>query len=81
MATRMNAQEERLATLRSVMNVIALLDQSSPQRARPHQGFDLRPLAPLRETGEHDDSWDAFLCPPSRIAERSRDRERQGRGA
>jgi hypothetical protein len=59
MATRTNAQEERLATLRSVMNVIAILDQVSPERATARHGFDLRPLLPRAET-ETDESWDEF---------------------
>ena len=60
MATRTNAQEERLATLRSVMNVIAILDQSASLRADQQRGFDLRPL--LRQISNHDteDSWDEF---------------------
>jgi hypothetical protein len=60
MATRTNAQEERLATLRSVMNVIAILDQSAPRRADQQRGFDLRPL--LRQISDHDaeESWDEF---------------------
>ena len=53
-----NAQEERLATLRSVMNVIAILDQVSPERASAKHGFDLRPFRPApRRT---DESWDEF---------------------
>ena len=67
MATRMNVQEERLATLRSVMNVIAILDRSSSARAQCNRGFDLRPLLPPLENGAYDDSWDEFLHPSSRI--------------
>lgn len=63
MATRLNAQEERLATLRSAMNVIAILDQSTPERARPNHGFDLRPLLPVVEFEDADESWERF--PPS----------------
>ena len=61
MATRTNAQEERIATLRSVMNVIAILDQTSPRRAASNNGFDLRPLGPRFEFCELDESWDDFL--------------------
>ena len=60
MATRTNAQEERLATLRSVMNVIAILDQTSPRRAAQRHGFDLRPLMPPISAAEGDENWDEF---------------------
>jgi len=63
MATRTSAHEERLATLRSVMNVIAILDQSSPRRAAQHNGFDLRALLPTDWTSEADESWDDFRHP------------------
>jgi hypothetical protein len=60
MATRTNAQEERLATLRSVMNVISILDQTSPRRAEQRHGFDLRPLLPQLSETDGDQSWDEF---------------------
>lgn len=63
MATRLNAHEERLATLRSVMNVIAILDHSTPERARPNRGFDLRPLVPVHESEAAEESWDELLFP------------------
>jgi hypothetical protein len=60
MATRTSAHEERLATLRSVMNVIAILDQTSPRRAAVRNGFDLRPLVPIEWMGDTDENWDEF---------------------
>jgi hypothetical protein len=60
MATRTSAHEERLATLRSVMNVIAILDQTSPRRAAQRNGFDLRPLVPMEWVSDADESWDEF---------------------
>ena len=65
MATRINAHEERLATLRSVMNVIAILDQSAPRRAAKNNGFDLRALFPSNWATETDESWDDFRQSPS----------------
>ena len=64
MATRTNANEERLATLRSVMNVISILDQSASRRAVQNNGFDLRALIPLGWATEGDESWDEFRLPP-----------------
>jgi hypothetical protein len=64
MATRTNAQEERLATLQSVMNVIAILDQSTPRRAAPNNGFDLRSLLPSVTEPDADDYWDNFRASP-----------------
>jgi hypothetical protein len=60
MATRTSAHEERLATLRSVMNVIAILDQTSPRRAVQGNGFDLRSLVPMEWTSDSDENWDDF---------------------
>lgn len=60
MATRTNAHEERLATLRSVMNVISILDQQSPRRVSANRGIDLRPLLPALGFAESDESWDEF---------------------
>ena len=60
MATRTNAHEERLATLRSVMNVIAILDQTSSRRAARNNGFDLRALLPFSWTTDTEESWDDF---------------------
>jgi hypothetical protein len=64
MATRTSAHEERLATLRSVMNVIAILDQTSPRRAAQRNGFDLRPLVPMEWVSDADESWDEFKMVP-----------------
>lgn len=66
MATRVNAHEERLATLNSVMNVISVLDQSAPRRTVTDRWLDLRALLPAFET-EHDgdDNWAQFLAPPA----------------
>ena len=68
MATRTNAQEEKIETLRSIMNVIALLDQGVP-RSSPHREFSLRSLLPVSsdESGETDD-WDGFLDVTARAA-------------
>ena len=63
MATRLNTHEERLATLRSVMNVIAILDQSAPERARSNNGFDLRCLLAPVESEEIDESWQQLQLP------------------
>ena len=63
MATRTNAHEERLATLRSVMNVIAILDRSASRRAAQNNGFDLRALLPTNWIAETDESWDEFRLP------------------
>jgi hypothetical protein len=64
MATRTSAHEERLATLRSVMNVIAILDQTSPRRAAERNGFDLRSLVPMDWACDADESWDEFRIAP-----------------
>jgi hypothetical protein len=70
MATRTSAHEERLATLRSVMNVIAILDQTSPRRAAQRNGFDLRPLVPMEWVSDADESWDEFrISPPDQSAD------------
>ena len=66
MATRTNAQEERLATLRSVMNVIAILDQSAPRRAASNNGFDLRALLPPLSEHDADENWDDLRMQLSR---------------
>jgi hypothetical protein len=63
MATRTNAHEEQLATLRSVMNVIAILDQSASRRAAQNNGFDLRALIPSNWATDADESWDDFRLP------------------
>jgi hypothetical protein len=63
MATRTNAHEEQLASLRSVMNVISILDQSSSRRAAQNNGFDLRALIPTTWATETDESWDDFCLP------------------
>jgi hypothetical protein len=75
MATRTSAQEERIATLRSVMNVIAILDQTSPRRAAPNHGFDLRPLLPRFDDSGNDDCWDDFQFP---APQRTRGTEKLG---
>lgn len=76
MASRLNAQEERLATLRSVMNVIAILDHSAPERARPNHGFDLRPLLPPLQSEGVDESWDDYLFPARQLSGSRRPRTR-----
>ena len=61
MATRLNGHEERLATLNSVMNVLAVLEQSHPRRSVADRWLDLRMSLPAVEgpqTG--DESWDDF---------------------
>ena len=60
MATRTNAQEEKIETLRSVMNVIAIVDLGTPRRPPSQRSFELRSLLPA--IGEADaDGWDVFL--------------------
>ena len=65
MAIRSDAQEERIATLRSVMNVIALLDGEAPRRRTLPEAVDLRallPVAPDLDPGQ--DPWVEFLAQP-----------------
>ena len=69
MAIRTDANEERLATLRSVMNVIAILDQSASRRSAQNNGFDLRSLIPTDWATETEESWDDFrLLAPGNLA-------------
>jgi hypothetical protein len=42
------------------MNVISILDQTSPRRAEQQHGFDLRPLLPQLSETDGDQSWDEF---------------------
>ena len=42
MATRLTTRDEKLATLKSVMNVITLLDHDSPPRSFAYHTIDLR---------------------------------------
>ena len=58
MATRINAHEERLATLNSIMNVIAILDLSSPRRSVSDRWIDVRALMPVVENeADVEDEW------------------------
>ena len=67
MATRTSAQEERIATLQYVMNVIALLDGETPRRSSLPEVIDLRALLPRSIDIEPlDDPWGEFLELPSR---------------
>ena len=61
MATRINAREEKLATMMSVMNVIAALDHDHPPHAFQARPIDFRGLLHA-QTAEPDDEWtDALL--------------------
>jgi hypothetical protein len=61
MATRVNAREEKLATMMSVMNVIATLDHDHPPHAFHVRPIDFRGLLHA-QTAEPDDEWtDALL--------------------
>ena len=63
MAVRTDAQEERIATLRSVMNVIALLDGEAPRRRTMPEAVDLRALLPLAfELDSSEGPWAEFLA-------------------
>ena len=42
------------------MNVIAILDQTSPRRAAQRHGFDLRALLPPVNAADAGESWDEF---------------------
>ena len=61
MSTRTNLHEEKAATLKSVMNVIGMLDQGSPQRATVLRTLDLRPLLPDFDSCHEDESWEPFI--------------------
>ena len=62
MSMKTNAHEERAATLKSAMNVIAMLDQGTPRRSTAVREFDLRPLVPSCETQlADDDGWEPFV--------------------
>ena len=65
MAVRTDQQAERIATLRSVMNVIALLDGETPRRSALPEVLDLRALLPRSlECDCGDDPWAAVLVQP-----------------
>lgn len=65
MATRINAHEERLATLNSIMNVIAILDMGAPRRSVSDRWIDLRALMPsVEHDSEIDEPWDQFFARP-----------------
>ena len=58
MAVRTSAMEERIATLRSVMNVIALLDGETPRHSSLPEAVDLRALLPRSfDQDASDDPW------------------------
>lgn len=62
MSNRTNAQEEKIATLQSVMNVIAILNQSKANSRFGGREFDLRPLLPVVDPQTFDDEgWNSFL--------------------
>lgn len=61
MSTRTNIHEEKAATLQSVMNVIGMLDQGSPQRSTVLRTLDLRPLFPDFDSLHEDESWEPFI--------------------
>lgn len=63
MATRVNAHEERLATLNSIMNVIAILDMGAPRRSVTDRWIDVRALMPVVDADQSvDESWDGFAA-------------------
>jgi hypothetical protein len=64
MAVRTDAQEERIATLRSVMNVIALLDGEGARRGTLPEAVDLRALLPLTVDQDSEDPWFSYLARP-----------------
>jgi hypothetical protein len=67
MATRTSAQEERIATLQYVMNVISLLDGETPRRSALPEVMDLRALLPRSlEFEPMDDPWGELLELPAR---------------
>ncbi|MDQ2682764.1 MAG: hypothetical protein M3Y37_04495 [Chloroflexota bacterium] len=73
MATRLNGHEERLATLTSVMNVIAVLEQSHPRRSVADRWLDLRMSLPAFDTPRPgDESWDHFAMDPRKGPEKNR---------
>lgn len=69
MALRTDAQAERIATLRSVMNVIALLDAEPPRRSALSEAVDLRALLPwpLATETNDDDPWSKVMAHPITI--------------
>jgi hypothetical protein len=60
MATRINAREEKLATMRSVMNVIAALDHDKPPRPYQRRPIDFRGFLHA-QAGDLDDEWTEAL--------------------
>jgi hypothetical protein len=56
MATRVNAREEKLATMMSVMNVIAALDFDHPPRPFQTRPIDFRGFLHA-QAAESDDDW------------------------
>ena len=56
MATRLNAREEKIATLRSIMNVISILDQEHPRQSGRPLEVDLRALL-LAPAFAADEIW------------------------
>ncbi len=60
MATRVNAREEKMATLQSVMNVIATLDHDHPPRAFQGRPIDFRGLLQA-QAPELDEEWSETL--------------------
>jgi len=67
MATRVNAHEERLATLHSIMNVIAILNVGSPRRSASDRWIDLRTLMPEVDS-DTDEPWGQFVARPKQTA-------------
>ena len=61
MAVRTDAQEERIATLRSVMNVIALLDGEGARRGTQPEAIDLRAMLTLAVDQDSEDPWFSYL--------------------
>ncbi len=66
MATRLNGHEERLATLNSVMNVLAVLERSHPRRSVADRWLDLGLSLPAFDAPlSGEEWWDTFVMEAS----------------
>jgi hypothetical protein len=64
MATRVNAIDEKIATLQSIMNVISLVKHADGPGAGPERSIDLRPLLTIAQ----DNSAESWHLTPSHLA-------------
>jgi len=72
MATRLNAIDEKIAALQSIMNVISLVNHADRPGVSPDRPIDLRPLLTMAQENSAE-SW--HLTPTylaSVVAERRR---------